>query len=262
MRQEAGMRRFVCALSLAALLGATAGAITYGVPDGDDHPNVGLLIAVIPQGAFAICSGVLVSPTVFLTAGHCTDLLEQLNALTFVSFNSSAPFGPFLPGTPHTHPDFDLILPDTGDIGVVVLDDAVTGIAPAAIASEGFLDDLATRRGLQDTYFTHVGYGTQSIRPRFMGDLVRYQGVSSLVNLTNAWTDGFNLQTTANPGMERSGICFGDSGGPAYYQDSNLVVAVHSFVRNQNCKGVAYSYRVDTATSLDFLAGFDVFPGS
>jgi hypothetical protein len=254
------MRRFVCALFLAAVLGPTVGAITYGVPDGDDHPNVGLLVAVIPQGAFAICSGVLVSPTVFLTAGHCTDFLEQLNALTFVSFNTRGPFT-VVPGTPYTHPDFDLTPPDTGDIGVVVLDVAVTGITRAAIPAQGFLDDLATRRGLQDTYFTHVGYGAQSVRPRPMDVIERYQGVSSLVNLTNAWTDGFNLQTTANPGMGRSGVCFGDSGGPALYQDSNLVVAVHSFGFNDNCKGVAFSYRVDTATSLEFLAGFGVFPG-
>ena len=158
------------------------------------------------------------------------------------------------------HPDFDLILPDTGDIGVVVLDVEATGVEPAVLPSEGFLDGLDTRRGLHDTFFTHVGYGVQSIRPRLMQDLVRYQGVSSLVNLTNAWTDGFNLQTTANPGRGRSGICFGDSGGPAFYQDSNLVVAIHSFVMNQNCKGVAFSYRIDTETSLEFLAQFGVVP--
>lgn len=257
------MRRFVCAVAIAAFLSATAGAITYGVPDGDDHPNVGLLVAFIPDEGvlLGVCSGVLVSPTVFLTAGHCTDLVEELNAIALVTFDPTPSLSSaFLPGTPHTHPDFDLILPDTGDIGVVVLGEVAMGIEPATIPSEGFLDDLDTRRGLHDTFFTHVGYGVQSIRPRLMQDLVRYQGVSSLVNLRNAWTDGFNLMTTANPGRGRSGICFGDSGGPAFYQDSNLVVAVHSFVMNQNCKGVGFSYRIDTATSLDFLEGFGVVP--
>jgi hypothetical protein len=247
--------------SLVALLTATAGAITYGVPDGDDHPNVGLLVAALPQGFFAICSGVLVAPTVFLTAGHCTAAIDELGALTFVSFNPSQPFT-IVPGTPHTHPDFGPFLPNTADIGVVVLDEPVVGVEPAAIPSEGSLDYLATQRGRHDVYFTHVGFGAQSVRPRPMDEVVRYQGVSSLVNLTNALAGGFNLQTTANPGRGRSGFCFGDSGGPAFFEDSNLIAAVHSFVMNANCAGTAFSYRLDSATSLEFLAGFGVFPES
>jgi hypothetical protein len=31
-------------------------------------------------------------------------------------------------------------------------------------------------------------------------------------------------------------------------------------VKNLNCKGTAFSYRVDIATSLDFLADFGVTP--
>jgi hypothetical protein len=66
------MRKHLCALALAACLAPAIGAITYGTPDGNAHPNVGLLVARIGTGFFAICSGTLVSPTVFLTAGHCT----------------------------------------------------------------------------------------------------------------------------------------------------------------------------------------------
>jgi secreted trypsin-like serine protease len=88
------------------------------------------------------------------------------------------------------------------------------------------------------------------------------QGISSLVNLRNVFTDGFNIQTSANPGRGQSGICFGDSGGPAFFTDTDLVVAIHSFVRNNNCTGLSYSYRIDTAVSLDFLAEFGVFPAS
>ncbi len=253
------MRRFLAVLSIAVLISATPGAITFGVPDNNDHPNVGLLAVAIPQGVFAVCSGVLVSPTVFLTAGHCTDAIEQLDGEAFVSFNSGPPF--FIQhGTAHTHPDFDLTLPNTFDIGVVVLDNSVVGIEPASIPSEGFLDEFATRRGLREVYFTHVGYGTQAVVPKPINLLVRFQGISSLVNLRNVFTGGFNIQTTANPGRGRSGICFGDSGGPAFLTDTDLVVAVHSFVRNDNCTGVSFSYRIDTDVSLDFLAGFGVFP--
>jgi hypothetical protein len=258
------MKRILVALMIAAALTASVGAITYGTPDGNAHPNVGLLIARIGGNYFALCSGTLVAPDVFLTAGHCTAAIDDAQADTFVTFTTAPPYSlaSFLPGTSHTHPDFGAGFPDTADIGVVVFDTPVLTITPARIPGEGYLEYLSTQRGLNDVYFTHVGYGTQSIRPTLVSELVRYQGVSSLVNLVNTFTDGFNLQTTANPGRGRSGICFGDSGGPAFFEDTDIVAGIHSFVRNPNCTGVAFSYRADSATSLNFLAGFGVTPSS
>ena len=258
------MRRIFFAFTIAVALTVGVRAITYGTPDGNAHPNVGLLVAKIGDDYFALCSGTLVAPDIFLTAGHCTAAIDELEADTFVTFASAPPYSVagFLSGTPHTHPDFGDSFPQTSDIGVVVLDTPVLTITPARIPSAGFLDEFSTRRGLNDVYFTHVGYGTQSIRPRLIDQVVRYQGVSSLINLVNASTDGFNLQTTANPGRGRSGICFGDSGGPAFCEDTDIVVGIHSFVANLNCKGVAFSYRADIATSLDFLAEFGVTPSS
>ena len=141
------MRRILAALTIAVGLTAGVGAITYGIPDGNAHPNVGLLIARIDAGYFAICSGTLVAPDVFLTAGHCTAAIDDLEADTFVTFTSAPPFSVanFLPGTPHTHPDFGTSFPNTADIGVVVLDTPVLTIAPARIPSAGFLDHLSTR---------------------------------------------------------------------------------------------------------------------
>ena len=256
------MRRILCALTIVAGLTAAAGAITYGTPDGNAHPNVGLFIAKIDNVYYALCSGTLVSERVFLTAGHCTDALRQYGGEAYVTFTSAPPYSvaSFLPGTPYTHPDYLTSFPNTADIGVIVLKKQVTGILPARVPPVGYLDDLSTQRGLRDAYFTHVGYGTQSVRPTYISEVVRYQGISDLVNLLSSWTDGFNLHTTANPGGERSGICFGDSGGPAFFEDSDIVVGIHSFVKNKNCKGTAVSYRVDIATSLDFLADFGVMP--
>ena len=61
------------AVIAALALAAPAGAITYGAPDGNGHPEVGALLApqAYPDGTWETCSGTLISPTVFLTAAHC-----------------------------------------------------------------------------------------------------------------------------------------------------------------------------------------------
>src|SRR5512141_1038550 len=69
------MKRTLLTLGLVMVLlfavVGTAQAVTNGVPDGINHPYVGLLIFTDGTG-FWRCSGSLLSPTVVLTAGHCT----------------------------------------------------------------------------------------------------------------------------------------------------------------------------------------------
>jgi hypothetical protein len=74
----------VLAVAAVAVLATAAGgsAITNGQPDGTNHPDVGLMVALgdvqVPGGGGVEnlllwrCSGSLLAPTVFLTAGHCT----------------------------------------------------------------------------------------------------------------------------------------------------------------------------------------------
>jgi hypothetical protein len=58
------MRRVLSSTGLACLLAAApASAITYGVPDGNGHPEVGALLAqqAHPDGTWAECTGTLAS---------------------------------------------------------------------------------------------------------------------------------------------------------------------------------------------------------
>ncbi len=258
---------------------APASAIQYGQPDGNGHPYVGLMVALdehhVPLWR---CSGTQISSTLFLTAGHCTGT-DGTVAPAFVEiFYAPGPIAtgdyPFdgsscvghtgypckgdASGIPHPNPGWNgaLTLPNTHDIGVVVLDEphpmAEYGILPSA----GVLDPLATQRGLQDMTMTIVGYGVQSEKPKLVSIKQRFVAQAKVVSLGSAFTDGFNVRLSSNPGVVSGGTCFGDSGGPIFLNDTRVVVGVNSFVLNLNCKGSGYAFRVDTKASLDFIAGF------
>ena len=143
--------------------------------------------------------------------------------------------------------------------------------ASAAIAAVGrekggaevlFLiyDELATKRGKQDQSFTVAGYGLQSVVPTLQADLVRYRGTVKLVDVNG--TAGIPAGTAAsfsnNPGKGNGsgGTCFGDSGGPIFHGDSNVIAAVNSYVLNLNCVGIGGGYRVDTADDQAFINQF------
>jgi hypothetical protein len=258
-------KKLVAVLVLALVLSAVSSvayAIPFGVPDGEDHPYVGLMVAFIDGVPQWRCSGTLLNPTLFLTAGHCTAGSDHVEIWfdEIVQGNPDYPFTGDVSGTPHAHPNYvGLILPNTSDVGVVVLDEPFVLSEYGTLPGIGALDSLATQRGLQDVTFTVVGYGLQGVKPVYSAERNRFQGTVHLVNLTSSLTDGWNIHLSNNPGLGNGGpggTCFGDSGGPAFIDDSNVIAGVASFVLNSNCKGAGFNYRVDTAYAQDFIAGF------
>jgi hypothetical protein len=273
---------FVLAI-VAMLLLATVGvasAITNGQPDGDAHPYVGLLVFDDALGHPAWrCSGSLIAPGVVLTAGHCTDgavaarvwFDEDVtyDAVPFPLYPYGGPGSGAVEGTPYTYPKFCTGcgngLPEFahGDVGIVVLDEAVDVGGFAALPAEGLVDTLKNKKGID-----FVGYGVkyeakipgnQLPQPppyyRWTGPRTRFYAPSALVSGNFVHSDEF-MKLALNPGGGSGGTCFGDSGGPDLLGGTNTVLAVNSYVTNINCSGVGYSFRVDTPAVLEWINDF------
>jgi secreted trypsin-like serine protease len=241
-------------------------AITYGEIDGDKHPNVGALVVKFPDGEFDwVCSGTLVAPQVFLTAGHCVAWLPGAgipNTDVSVSFDSVFDYAsPGIPGEAFLHPDYGKSKSKLNDVAVVVLDEAPVGIPPAQVARVGFLDELG-HRNLKDALFTNVGYGATEPAigggpPLFSYDGIRRYSISSFNALNKSW-----MHLSQNPAKDDSGTCYGDSGGPNFFgageEETDMVVAVTS-TGDSMCRATNVVWRVDIQSAYDFLEAFGVY---
>jgi hypothetical protein len=251
------------ALTLILALVAPASAITNGELDGDGHPYVGLMVAQDADGiAMWRCSGTLISPTLYLTAGHCTEPPAAHVEIWFdADVQSGIPDNGYpdsgdVGGTPYTHPQYDPAAFFLYDLGVVVLDEPVFMDEYGVLPELDVLDGMKTKRGKQDTTFTAVGYGLQRINPVFVeAERVRMVANPRLIQInTPGFTGDFSLLLSNN--HSTGGTCFGDSGGPNFINDTNVIGGVTSFGLNGNCAGTGGVYRVDRADDLDWLGTF------
>ncbi len=52
------------------------------------------------------------------------------------------------------------------------------------------------------------------------------------------------------------GTCFGDSGGPNFVGDSNVIAGVASFGKNPTCAGQGGVFRLDLPSARDWVESF------
>lgn len=245
------------AVAFVLAFSGSASAITYGQADGNRHPNVGALLApqAYSDGTWATCSGTLISSTVFLTAAHCDWGLTRM-AVTFDS-DYTAP-GTTYWGNWYADPRFRGAQGDPYDLAVVVLDNPVEGITPAALPTAGSLSNLSKH---QD--FTSVGYGAQSVTidhgPTFHYDDVRYFATSdTLFAINKAW-----LRISMNPSLGDGGTCYGDSGGPNFLgagaTETNTLAAT-TITGDFMCRATNVVYRLDTESARSFLGQYVELP--
>jgi hypothetical protein len=258
--------------------------IVGGEPDGNRHPNVAMILAYGPGGGPFRCSATLVSPTVLVTAAHCTvDVVGKVLATfqpvapvpfplapddpgdhTSATGYTSAPAG-WVAGTPHAHPlfDWELQLNDLHDVGVIVLDSPYALAVPAVLPPRNYLGGLANGKGgFSKHVFTLVGYGVFFQKPTdgpkkpvAISDVTRRFTDAVGQNLTS---QVLKLAENHNDSRGGGGTCYGDSGGAAFH--GGLLIGDTSFGGSQFCTGNGGIYRLDTDDARSFLDDFVVVP--
>src|SRR5438132_816288 len=110
------------------------------------------------------------------------------------------------------------------------------------------LEGLAAAGAIQDASFINVGYGDNQ---EFVVTGDRQISVSSFRNLHDAW-----LYLSQNIHHGDGGTCYRDSGGPTFFVDpsshAEYIVATTSW-GDGPCKATNNNYRLDIASSLDFI---------
>jgi hypothetical protein len=264
------------AAATALLRVSPALAISNGVPDGNGHPNVGLL-AVEEGGVRAgACSGSYAGARkgfpgagVFLTAGHCVAGLPE-DAQLWVTFDSAVTIDPdtfevtaanWYRATGFAFdPAFGQSRPNPRDYAVVLLETTV-GVAPVELPEAGLLDELAAQGGLRrGTVFENVGYGLipsfKQGPPTYELPTARMFSTSLFQGLTRSL---LKLLMNSDVGEENGGICFGDSGSPKLIPHTNTIVALASG-GDAICRALNNNQRLDVADARAFLGRYLQLP--
>jgi hypothetical protein len=261
------MKRPTALASAAAIVGAglalttsPAAAIVNGTLD-TSHRSAGALVQVDGDGHLqARCSGILASPTVFVTAQHCFPIFGIPDgSAAMVSFDPViTDASPTLSGVAHHNTAVGSVpSSDAHDVGVIVLSAPVTDRTPMNLPR---LDELVTfqKSGQLEAHdpIRLVGYGAVTVeRPR-------------VFTFTNERRTKLLEFQSLQPGFmvlqqKDGGACYGDSGGPNIVTVNGREV-VGAITRHLNagfdCETTLWSYRLDTPAARAFLGQFMTLP--
>lgn len=255
----------------AVVMAAPATAMTdLAQFDGEDHPAVVALLYRTPDGAraYQYCSGMLITPTVVLTASHCNDGLEESGWDLVVTNDPQLPpvdaTGWFdATGLDNvaevaeilTNPAYERGYRDDVSAQVIAKGLGVNKRDFPALPSAGLLDRMSTAGTLKTTPTTVLGYGTiqMTVTPG-SGPSYPDSGERRSAEMVTTALDPVWIHQEMNIAKGQGGACYGDSGGPSLMQvaGQTTVVAVTS-TGDGACYATNVSSRVDTPEALAWL---------
>ena len=241
--------------------------IVNGTPTGNDYPSVGALLYDFDQngvlnGNDEVCTGSLVSSTIFLTAAHCVAWAPR-GSQFYVSFAPDlyAKGVKSITATGYTFdPAYGHDVANLHDLAVVFLPaNSTRGMTPYRLPTAGELDALSAKGALASAIFVNVGYGVSASRtgiPSFGYDGKRNVSESEFMALQPYWL-GLLMNTSAT-GL--GGDCYGDSGGPKFLATNPGVVYATVTTGDMNCRATTWDYRTDSPSAREFLGQFLSLP--
>ncbi len=249
------LQSLLAASLLATLLPATAleaGGLPADEPDAhrgpidrivqgeltDDFPATAALMG----DGMAFCTGTLIAERLVVTAAHC---LED-GPPESVYFGSEPGRGGVSVGVQSVayHPDYEESDGYVGDIGVVVLSEAPSGIEPVPLSPRN-ADDLNGAVVLYVGYGDTQGTGGEGFKKKASG------------RITDLYDDVIEVQP------EDGSACYGDSGGGVYHEDQGVltVVGVVSFGYTDDCMDLGGNTRTDIYVDWIAAHGGGDLPG-
>lgn len=248
----------VVAALVASVFAASASALIGGTPDGQGHPYVALMAYFptgSPAGGVELCSGILVSPTMYITAAHCFPgggqtgfalVDNEPNALADLhqpGFGNGVPAASVTIDPSYRSGGSGLAHFEANDIAVVQLAGPIEAARYAHLPALGVDDTLPNNQAIDN-----VAYGVQvaGVNASAGSRQVARQKIVPGGGATGATF----LKASAGT------VCNGDSGGPNLKAGTDLVLAINSYGPSASCNAVTYSQRLDTPDAIAFLAAF------